>query len=340
MLRRNRPQDDLPGHDSFLDIVANIVGILIILVLVVGVRVKNAPVTLAIGEAVDETPQQVAELERHAAAESALRRDVLAAHEEIRRLVQQAEAYAAARNTLATMVAAAEAEIDARRAKLGDEARRQFDLKRRLAELQVELAAVEQQRAQIETAREAPVVIEHRPTPISRTVDGDEAHFQLLGGRIAWVPLMRLVEELKARAKRQTHRLQFDSEFTETIGPVDGFRLRYTLVRKQITPEMAVELGYGGYVVSLARFDLLPLSGELGEPVGEALAAGSEFRRRLAGLRPGRTTVTVWVYPDSFEAFRRVRDDLYRLGFSVAARPLVEGDLIGGSPEGTKSAAQ
>jgi len=337
---RRPTQDETPGHDSFLDIVANIVGILIILVLVVGVRVKNAPVTLAIPPAPDETPQQAAELERHAATEAALRKDVLAAHGEIRRLARQAGAYAGARNAMATMVAAAEAEIDARRAKLGDEARREFDLKRRLAESQVRLAAIEQQRAQVETAREAPVVIENHPTPISRTVDGDEAHFQLLAGRIAWVPLPRLVDELKARAKRQTGRLQFDSEFTETIGPVDGFRLRYTLVRKQITAEMAVDLGYGGYVVSLARFDLLPLSSELGEPVGAALAAGSEFRRRLAGLRPGRTTVTVWVYPESFAALRRVRDELYRLGFTVAARPLVEGDLIGGSPEGTKSAAQ
>ena len=33
--------DGLPGEDSFLDIVANIVGILIILVMVVGVRVSH-----------------------------------------------------------------------------------------------------------------------------------------------------------------------------------------------------------------------------------------------------------------------------------------------------------
>ena len=33
--------DDMPGQDSFLDIVANIVGILIILVLVAGVRARD-----------------------------------------------------------------------------------------------------------------------------------------------------------------------------------------------------------------------------------------------------------------------------------------------------------
>jgi hypothetical protein len=337
---RRPTQDDTPGHDAFLDVVANMVGILIILVLVVGVRVKNAPVTLAIPQAADETPPEVAELERQAATEASLRDDVLATREQIRRLAQQAEAHAQARNALATMVATAEAEINRRRETLDEEARREFDLKRRLAESQRHLAAIEQQRSQIEAAPGAPEVIENRPTPISRTVDDNEAHFQLRAGRIAWVPLQRLVEELKAQFQHRTSRLQFDPEFTETIGPVDGFRLRYTLVRKEIAPEMAMDLGHGGYVVSLAQFDLLPLSSGLGEPVDAALAAGSELRRRLAGMRPGRTTVTVWVYPESFAAFRRVRDELYRLGFTVAARPLVEGDLIGGSPEGTKSAAQ
>ena len=36
-----RHEDSTPGHDSFLDIVSNIVGILIILVMVTGVRAKN-----------------------------------------------------------------------------------------------------------------------------------------------------------------------------------------------------------------------------------------------------------------------------------------------------------
>ena len=35
------------GSDSFLDIIANIVGILIILIVVAGMRVSNAPVPLA-----------------------------------------------------------------------------------------------------------------------------------------------------------------------------------------------------------------------------------------------------------------------------------------------------
>ena len=44
MRRRQKPNLEGPGQDSFLDIVANLVGILIILVMVVGVRAKDAMV--------------------------------------------------------------------------------------------------------------------------------------------------------------------------------------------------------------------------------------------------------------------------------------------------------
>jgi hypothetical protein len=48
----------------------------------------------------------------------------------------------------------------------------------------------------------------------------------------------------------------------------------------------------------------------------------------------------VKVYPDGFEAFRQIRKELYRLGYTVAARPLSAGTSISGSPDGSKSAAQ
>jgi len=78
----------------------------------------------------------------------------------------------------------------------------------------------------------------------------------------------------------------------------------------------------------------------LGEPIDAALAEGSLFRRRLAQLNPERTTITVWIYPESFEDFRRLKKDLFHLGFTTAARPLPEGMYIGGSPDGSRSAAQ
>jgi hypothetical protein len=65
---------------------------------------------------------------------------------------------------------------------------------------------------------------------------------------------------------------------------------------------------------------------------------------RHAASRKSRTswegTITLWVYPDSFTLYRRLRDELVTRGFSVAARPLPTGMTIRGSPMGTQSAAQ
>ena len=79
---------------------------------------------------------------------------------------------------------------------------------------------------------------------------------------------------------------------------------------------------------------------DLGEPVRLALEQGSEFREKLAKILPGRTTITIWVYPDGFDAFRQIRKELYRQGYTIAARPLPMGEAIAGSPDGSKSAAQ
>ena len=66
----------------------------------------------------------------------------------------------------------------------------------------------------------------------------------------------------------------------------------------------------------------------------------SEFSRAINRINPARATITLWVYPDSFTLYRRLRNDLVERGFSVAARPLPNGMTIRGSPQGTQSAAQ
>ncbi|MEE3364827.1 MAG: hypothetical protein VX304_04215, partial [Planctomycetota bacterium] len=58
MNRSRRTSQQTAGDDSFLDIVANIVGILIILIVVAGVRASRAPVELPA-----ESSQSVAEVE-------------------------------------------------------------------------------------------------------------------------------------------------------------------------------------------------------------------------------------------------------------------------------------
>ena len=103
---------------------------------------------------------------------------------------------------------------------------------------------------------------------------------------------------------------------------------------------MQVVTGMGGSFAELERWTLIPTDRRLGEPVDEALATGSRFREVLAAYPPDGTTVTVWTYEDSFAEFRRLKESLYRLGYSTAGRPLPANHPIGGSPDGTKSAAQ
>jgi hypothetical protein len=120
---------------------------------------------------------------------------------------------------------------------------------------------------------------------------------------------------------------------------VGGFRLKYTLQRTQQVGQIR-----GGVAVQqrveLERFVLIPVQDDLGEPLARAMQEGSEFRNLLSGFDPDRTTVTVWVYPDSFNDFRTVKAELFRLGFLTAGRPMPEGHPIGGSPDGSRSASQ
>ena len=85
---------------------------------------------------------------------------------------------------------------------------------------------------------------------------------------------------------------------------------------------------------------LLPVSDDMGQPLTDALRDGSDFLERLSGHDPNRTTVTVWVYPDSFNEFRALKAELFRRGYLAAGRPMPDGHPIGGSPDGSRSAAQ
>ena len=67
-----------------------------------------------------------------------------------------------------------------------------------------------------------------------------------------------------------------------------------------------------------------------------ALEPNSEFRATLSKILPGRTTITIWVYPDGFEAFRQIRKELYRLNYAIAARPF---DLGASNQKGVKQAS-
>ncbi|HUT13299.1 MAG TPA: hypothetical protein VMY42_22620 [Thermoguttaceae bacterium] len=319
MARPARQTVDAPGHDSFLDIVANIVGILIILVMVVGVRVKNAPIVAAI---VGESREDDSEFEKDATTERSLYGDVLKVENEVRAVEVETLVQKQQRDALAVTMAAVEQEIQSRRQRMDTEAQRDFDLRRNLSVAQVRLEQLDRQRVEVETTPAEPTVVESYPTPLSTTVDEREAHFQLRGGRVAFIPWEGLMNRVVDDIRLKGPTLFNSPEISGTLGPEGGFRIRYKRSRNDIFVE------------------LIPVARDLGETIDEALSDGSEFRRALARFHPERSAVTFWTYPDGFAEFRRLKEETFLQGFRTAARPLPHGLHISGSSRGSKSSAQ
>ena len=115
--------------------------------------------------------------------------------------------------------------------------------------------------------------------------------------------------------------------------------MKYRLVNSKGMVQSGGRVGMGS-IVELERFELEVVEPQIGETIEDALSPGSRLRVELAGRQPRETVITVWVYPDSFEAFRQLKEALFEDGFLTAARPLPDGVLIGASPRGSRSTAQ
>lgn len=344
MRRGNDDSGEFAGQDSFLDIVANIVGILILLVVVVGVRASQHAVAAADARQV-ERPAAVPAVSDDQIQQA--RRSALNAHKDVADLVkqivnvhQEADLRDEERVVLGTVVTAAEKEIQERRAQLSEEEQRDFDLRRQLSEAQQALDDLTRQ--QVALLSQSPEVeqLESLPTPLARTVTGDEVHLRLAEGHVAFIPLEELISQLQEDAENNRWQLKDRDTVNSVVGPLNGFRMRYRLRQRRLVLRSPAGSVQQGTITQVARWQLLPVSSQLGEPVAEAIQPNSDLLHFLKGYRPETTTVTVWTYPGSFDEFRLLKQALFELGFATAGRPLPHGQLIGGSPHGSKSAAQ
>jgi hypothetical protein len=176
-------------------------------------------------------------------------------------------------------------------------------------------------------------------SPVARPASSDEYHFELQRNRISFINLNRLLELTKADAQVRIRMGDRQGVIRSKIGPVGSFSLVYELARA--APNSVEELIERKSVrFDLRSWELVPESENRGETYESIKNPISEFSRAINQMNPARATVTLWIYPDSFSLYRRLREDLTELGFSVAARPLPEGMSIRGSPMGTQSAAQ
>ncbi|MAV34854.1 MAG: hypothetical protein CMJ59_05295 [Planctomycetaceae bacterium] len=339
MRRRLRVETEAPGQDAFLDIVANLVGILIILVMIVGARAKDAMNEQLVSPPPSAEPRPDDHLETLQSTAAGLETDIHRTQNLIDRQQHEIAYRRIERDQLLMLLKTADRALAVSRQNLDTSQQERLEVQERLSAAARELAEVQRVTRAVAVESKTPTELKHLPTPMAKTVFGKEIHLRLKSGRLAHVAIDELVNRMQIDGRQQLWKLRSTARVTEVIGPVEGFRMRYTLQRSERT----IDTDIGPVVqqfAELAHFELIPTADQLGEPLDDALREDSQFAGLLAAESTPQTTVTVWVYGNSFEGFRRLKEHLFARGLLTAARPLPDGELITGGPHGNRSAAQ
>jgi hypothetical protein len=339
--RRNTERRvEASSQGSYLDVVCNIVGIVMVLVILIAVQAKRGVIaTATVNTKAATAAKSAAEIEAQSAEEAT--KSLEFSMQELELKIYQEKLSAAAqdeeRQRFQILVDVIEQRLAEHRDQLSAVEQARYDLEQELVKSKGELASL--QTTPVSFTKPKPHVLEHLPTPMARTVFGTEVHFRLLNHRLAYVPFDEMAAAFRVDANRQMYKLKDTPRAEFSLPEVAGFGARYILRRFEGDVETrAGTQKHSGVELELIYFvDVEP---NLGEPMAQALAPSSEFRGRIAACRPQSTTVTVWVYPDSFDDFRALKAELFRLGFLTAARPTMMGEPIAGSPSGHRSSAE
>lgn len=335
----SRPSSDKSvafGSDSFLDVLSNIVGILIVLIVLIGLKVGRTPrsETIAAAEAslsaqLESARVEVAALEsvharlthRVVTEQQAQDRELAALNNDDSK--ERTAAVAVTRDEVSVasarrIVAQAETELRAAREKLVG-----------LAE---NLSALQNRPPHKETLT--------LRTPVSEAIEGDELHFECRAGRVSFVDIKGLIESAKQRGRLLESEVRDIGRAETSVGPIGGFRLEFTIAREDLPYSQQALFGAGSFRARMVAFRLVGITDPRGESLDESQRTGSEYSSAMQRAVPGKTSCTFWVYPDSFGLFRSLRGELAERGYIVAARPLPFGVPIMGSVNGTRSFGQ
>ncbi len=352
MIRRRRRSREIPfSFDSFLDVVANVVGIIIRLILVVWVGARSygsihqqddppdPPAVVAEADGPDEADPLAGELTEErkqlAAAEAALREQLAQldlAREKVQLTDRELAQLADRRRTLAEERARDEHGSEQVKKTAQAAALSAGELQERLRRLTDEIKAVQAQPA-------AKKVVRYR-TPVSKPVEAEELLFECHKGRVTFIDITALVEEVKRGMRAKGEELRTTWAVSDVVGPVGPYQLRYTVERERDSLPTDVPDSLSPYRYGLSAWYVEPVTEVRGETQEQALRPGSEFRQIVDGLDPQYAAVTFWVYPDSFPLYRQLRDYLYQRDLVVAGRPLPEGATIASTRHGTVSRGQ
>ncbi len=352
MSRRGRPNREHFSFDSFLDLVTNVVGIIIRLILVVWVGARSytglvpatpsgesgadPPPALPADPLQDEVGRQQAQLDRLQAQLLDQLRQLDLTREEGRKTELDLMAMTTKRQALQQ----ARTDLDRAADEKGTVIRK---VSYTLAELQKRR---EKLTKEIEALNKLPPLkktLRYR-TPVSQPVHAEEWHFECRNGRATFVDVHSMLEDVRHGMEDKVRQLRNQWEVTDVTGVIGAFRMRYTLERDRGLLESFGGIGpdaqNGRFRYGLSRWIIEPVASLRGETADAALRPSSEFRRVVDGLSPDTSVVTFWVYPDSFGVYRQLRDYLADRDITVAGRPLPADYAITCSRNGSLSRGQ
>ncbi len=335
------------GHDAFLDIVANLVGILIILVVVLGAQShsimsevqqrQDDPIDPAMLDASDSDMEQLAVMATRSASAQV---DSIRLEKTIKHLDAKIARQSERRTVMLTLLREAEAAWEDEQAQLDQSQRQAAERQSERARLKTELTQLAGERSRLEHAQEPVVAIDHLPTPMAKTVFGKELYLRLKNNRLSVIPFEDLAEEI-GRDFRRTSGGGREGVSDAAVGPIRGYVARYVMDRSN---EL---VSNGSQIARMTRARVLvaafePLEEPHGTPIETVLANEDWLDIELAGYPAETTTVTVAVYPDSYGGFRKLKEKIYAKGYATAARPIAENRpiYVNFSGGGSRSLAQ
>jgi hypothetical protein len=348
MSRRSHASNiEAPGQDSFLDVVANLVGIFLILIIIVGSQAKSAVI------AARTLSGAKTQAEPAAQPDAELREKLKKAENDSREVLREMDAlgqklrdnqfelvYRRKELEHSTIqLKLTEEQLKTEQAKLTNSEKDSVEAQVRLKELQDKRDELQADIDRLSTSKANVEVVENIPSPKAKKANVEEIQFRLKAGRILYVPLDDIVKDVMKDLERAAHEVDQRQEIVRHAGPIRGFRVRYR-VYLEGKDVVAVNGTRGVMMRREADLQVEPVDEQGGELAEEALSPQSEMSRRLLEHSAKSATITLWVYPDSFPEFRKLRDALYKQGYLVAARPLPMDAPIGASTKGERSIGQ
>ena len=336
--RRRRPVSQIQfSFDSFLDLVANVVGIILRLILVAWVGAKSYKGLPVLADLPDLPEiQHVVQFNNYGEESKKAQTKSDTLQKQVALLELQLAGILDKSKLLDRETEEQkknEAKVDAQLAVVAHERDKQAAVIRVVDEplfaanrLQLEKEAKEIAE-KIEAFKKVPTVkkVHTWKTPISQALQTEELIFECRKGRVTGVDLGVMVDEIQRGMKDKGDLLRSQWKIEDTTKPAGPFRLRYTIEREKSPLE---EVGggkpddLGSFRYGLMAWELIPLDPNRGENKDDALKAGSRFRAIIDRLESNQTAISFCVYPDSFAIYRALRDYLHEKDIVVAGRPL------------------